>query len=141
MNGMIYDSQGTKKQSLLSFLSFPSPIATLPPPYNRFSHRFQVMSLALHLVNEGKQVIVFIPTKAGCSLLVKEMMEFWRKMREMMQNNNNNNNDNNDGDDGDGGKKRRENKMELLKGWNHYLMREDPRQMKEREKLINVGID
>lgn len=40
------------------------------------------MSLASFLLAEGKQVILFIPTKSGCGAMVKELTAFVKIARE-----------------------------------------------------------
>ena len=40
------------------------------------------MSLASFLLAEGKQVILFIPTKSGCGTLVKELTTFVKVVKE-----------------------------------------------------------
>ncbi len=45
-----------------------------PSPYDRLTRKNQLLLLTYSLANHHKQIILFVPTKAGCVSIVKELL-------------------------------------------------------------------
>lgn len=69
----LYDNHG---KYLTTYQSFSANDFVFPPVSSTLSTRQLLLDLVNREANQNKQIILFIPTKAGCSRMVSDLIKF-----------------------------------------------------------------